>query len=203
MHPFKAIKEALLGMWSLLVGMGITGKYFFQPQKTVHYPRETVDNIDTYRGHVELVPSDDDPFEPRCLACGACARICPSNCLIMERAKDDEDIPGATQAGEIMGHMVIKASKAVPPGQKKKKKPGTFFLDYTLCSLCGQCVNSCPAGALRFTDNVYLAGYTREEFHIDLLERLHEQARAMQSDRNQEVEPKQETEQEKTPEAQP
>jgi len=50
------------------------------------------------------------------------------------------------------------------------------MLDYSLCSLCGQCVMACPAGALRFSQNVYLVVTDRGQLHMDLLARLRSKA---------------------------
>ena len=52
------------------------------------------------------------------------------------------------------------------------------LLNYSLCSLCGLCVQSCPTGAIRFSQNVYLVGRTREELELDLMARLKSQATA-------------------------
>lgn len=55
---------------------------------------------------------------------------------------------------------------------KAPKDPETFRLDFTLCSLCGQCVMSCPANAIRFSQNINIAGYSRQDFQFDLVARL-------------------------------
>lgn len=147
---FRSLKDA----WSLVVGLGITGKYFASPQLTVHYPRQIVPkkNLVGYRGHIELVPKPET-FEPRCIICGACQRVCPSNCISIESEKIEKD-------------------------GKPAKRLSLFHLDYTLCSLCGLCVQSCPVASLRHSENIYLAGATRELFHFDLIARLDRQIKA-------------------------
>ena len=50
------IQKTLKGLWSLIVGLKVTGKEFCRPWITVHYPRQEVTNLDTYRGHIDLVP---------------------------------------------------------------------------------------------------------------------------------------------------
>ncbi len=176
-----SVSETCKEVWdyakSLLVGLGITGKNFVKPTITVIYPWESVDNLSTFRGHVELVAKDDDPFTPRCIACGACADACPSNCLTVvgppKAPKPKADAPAADVVG---GKVIPKTEKTAAP--ERSKAPIQFFLDYSKCSLCGQCERACPAKSLRFSNNVYLIGERREDFTIDLLARLKSQATA-------------------------
>ncbi|HKK32041.1 MAG TPA: 4Fe-4S binding protein [Desulfomicrobiaceae bacterium] len=166
--------NAARGMWSLAVGLKVTGKYFLSPQITCHYPREVLPNMDTFRGHIELIAKPSNPAKSKCIACGSCARACPSGCITVIKKKA-EPAPAPEAAGQ--------QDESIPAGQKKKppkktapKEPSLFALDFTTCSLCGQCVQVCPVSALRFSSAINLAGYTREEFHYDLLQRLAEQA---------------------------
>jgi len=144
-------------MWSLIVGLNITGKYFLKPNVTIHYPRQEVTNLATFRGHIELIPEDSDPLTPRCISCGTCAKVCPSNCITVIKKKAPAPTPEATEQG-------------IKP--KAPKDPELFHLDFTLCSLCGQCVPSCPVDSLRFSQNINIAGYHRQDFHFDLLVRM-------------------------------
>ena len=152
---FEDIRQAIKGLYSLLVGLKITGKALATKQETVHYPRQTVDNIDTYHGHIELIPAKNPPHFTKCIACGTCARNCPSGCITVTKAVLPPEI------GE----------DGTPQKPKKAKYPDLFELDYNYCSLCGQCVETCPVQALRFSTDVYLAGFSREDFEYDLLDR--------------------------------
>jgi len=154
MRSIRELREVIRGLWSLVVGLSITGKNFALPQLTVHYPRQSVPNLDTYRGHIELVAKDDDSMQPRCLACQLCAAACPSQCIKIVIAKE-------------------KADKEQPPAKKATgRRPDAFYLNYNLCSLCGMCVQNCPADSLMFSRDVYLAGYARQDFEYDLMERM-------------------------------
>ena len=157
MYRLEEIKRAARGMWSLVVGLNIPGKYFLQPNVTIHYPRQEVDNLATFRGHIELVPEDGDPLTPRCISCGTCAKACPSGCITVTKKKAPAPTPEEVEQG-------------VKP--KAPKDTETFKLDFTLCSLCGQCVMSCPASAIRFSQNINIAGYSRQDFYFDLVARL-------------------------------
>jgi NADH-quinone oxidoreductase subunit I len=148
--------EAIKGLWSLVVGLKVTGKNFVLPQITIHYPRKTVDNIDTYRGHVELVPNPKEPDKPKCICCMMCANNCPSSCITV--------VPEKAPKGEG------KDAKAAAA----KKAPATWTLNYNLCSLCGTCVEICPVKSIAFSHDVYLASYDKNDFVYDMLAYMRE-----------------------------
>jgi len=171
----KSLSETLSGMWSLLVGMKVTAVNFKSSQITVHYPRQVTD-LDGYRGHIELVPSDEDPTKSKCIACSNCVRICPGACISLKASKpkkkaaaEKKEAPGTETETQPEG------KKEAPP-KKAKPELQSFVLDYNYCCLCGLCVESCPSGALRYSSDVYVAGFTRQEFVYDLLSRLQYQA---------------------------
>ena len=174
MGLISEIGNAAKGMWSLAVGLKVTGKYFLSPQITCHYPREVLPNMDTFRGHIELIPKPDNPEKSKCIACGSCMRACPSGCITVVKKKAE---PAPKREAAVQQDVIIPAGqKKEPPKKTAPKEPGEFTLNFTTCSLCGQCVQVCTANALRFSNAINLAGYTREEFHYDLLQRLAEQA---------------------------
>ncbi|WP_029459848.1 4Fe-4S binding protein [Solidesulfovibrio alcoholivorans] len=167
MSVSQLIEEAYTGLKSLVIGLGVTGKALMQPGVTVLYPMEEVerDNLVTYRGHVELIGKEEDPAVPRCVACGACVKACPSNCITIL-------CPIAVKEGEEAGPV-----KMGPAPQKGSKTPGEFIVDFSLCSLCGQCAKTCPVDSLQFSDNPYMVSFDRKDFRIDLLARLQRMAR--------------------------
>ncbi|MGB3211643.1 MAG: NADH-quinone oxidoreductase subunit I [Desulforhopalus sp.] len=135
--------EIYHGLISLFIGMGVTFKEFFKPTVTVSYPYETLKMCDRYRGHIELIENEEG--KPNCVVCGLCERACPSNCISL--------------AGEK------------PEGEKKKVLT-KYILDFTICSLCGSCVESCNFNALEFSKEYNLASTRKEDFIFDLLKRL-------------------------------
>ncbi|NIA20131.1 MAG: 4Fe-4S dicluster domain-containing protein [Xanthomonadaceae bacterium] len=139
-------RELFVGGKSLIIGLGVTFKAFFQPIVTVQYPREKLEITPNYRGHIDLV-RDAETGECPCIVCGMCAKACPSNCIT---------VAGEKKEGE------------------KKKTLTVFKLDFTKCSLCGTCVETCPKGAINYSQDYNIAGFTREEFHYDLIKRLEE-----------------------------
>ncbi len=169
---FGEIRKALEGLWSLVVGLGVTGNQFYRPAVTVHYPRQTVENLDTYRGPVELVPSDKDPDTSRCILCGMCAQTCPSGCIEIESHQEEEPEPPEAKPAPAGADAAAGEKKAPPKKKKKIKVMDKYLLKFHLCSLCGQCVQVCPVNALRFSHEVYLAGTSRSDFEFDLLARM-------------------------------
>ncbi|EGB14056.1 4Fe-4S ferredoxin iron-sulfur binding domain protein [Pseudodesulfovibrio mercurii] len=174
MGKFKEnVIQPILDCWSLIVGLKITGKYFCQPLVTVHYPREVIDdeNLRTYGGHVELIGKPKDPATPKCISCMMCVTNCPSKCLTVVKSKPPKltaEEEAAMKAAEEAGEKVNKP--------KAPKNPAKFIYDYTLCSLCGTCIENCPAKSLRFSNDIYWVATSRKEMKLDLLARLKAQA---------------------------
>lgn len=166
--------ETVKGLWSLIVGLKITGVEFFKPKITIHFPRKEVDNLGTYRGHVDLVPRDDDPLTAKCIMCGQCVDACPSGCLSFTMHVEGDPVITAARPPLKLGLDVT-----LIPSQPKDKAPEEmprvldgFLLNYNLCSLCGLCVQTCPVSSLKFSREAYLAGQSRAEFEFNLLTRL-------------------------------
>ncbi len=135
--------EIYRGLLSLFEGMGVTFKEFIKPTVTVSYPYETLPMCDKFRGHIELIENEDG--KPNCIVCMMCQRACPSDCIILTGKK--------------------------PEGEKKKVLT-KYTLDFTRCSLCGSCVESCNFNALEFSKEYNLASTRKEDFYFDLLQRL-------------------------------
>ncbi len=135
--------EIFNGLMSLFIGMGVTFKEFFKPTVTVSYPYETLTMCDKFRGHIELI--DNEEGTSNCVVCGLCQRACPSDCISLAGVK--------------------------PEGEKKKVLT-KYILDFTRCSLCGSCVESCNFNALEYSKEYNLASTRKEDFVFDLLKRL-------------------------------
>ncbi len=139
--------DIIQGSKSLITGLLITGREFFRPTVTEHYPYETPTMTPRFRGHIELI-GNEETGKPNCIVCGMCQRACPSGCI--------------TLAGE-------KAESG------KGKVLTQYVLDFTKCSLCGSCVESCNFNALRYSKEYNLASFDKNDFIIDLLQRLEDQ----------------------------
>jgi len=86
-----------------------------------------------FRG-LPALRSDPETGEALCVACGLCARICPTSCLEM--------------------HVV--------PSEEGDRELGEFILRSGRCMFCGLCEDACPVDALELTQDFELASYTRE-----------------------------------------
>lgn len=133
-------KLIVTGFWSLCVGMGIVLRHAFKKPVTVQYPYESVKLPARFRGHIEL--KRDEKGQPKCIACMACQRACPSNCIDLDGQKPE----GAT-----------------------RKVVTRYNLNFTTCSLCGLCVESCNFDALQFSKDYTLTSVRKEDFHMDLM----------------------------------
>lgn len=138
--------EIISGLWSLILGLSVTFVEFIRPNVTVEYPYERLEMPERYRGHIQLI--GDEEGKPNCVVCMMCQRACPSGCISLSGKKEE--------------------------GQKKKTLD-SYTLDFTTCSLCGSCVESCNFNALEFSKEYNLASTRKEDFIIDLLKRLEEQ----------------------------
>ena len=165
----KALFRTFSGLWSLLVGLAITGKYFFSRDVTVYYPRETIEPelLQSFRGPIELVGLDKEPATPRCISCMLCVQACPSNCIKVTRSPAPKLTPEQKKTMEEAEARGEKVKKPAAP-----KNPAAWTYDYSLCSLCGSCVEACPVDSIRFSNTIYLAGTSRDNFQFDLLARL-------------------------------
>ena len=180
MNAICKVKEVVTGMWSLVVGMKVTGKNYVLPQITVHYPRETAGlDWEGFRGHPVLVPKPKDPTKPKCIACMVCVSSCPSGCIKVVKAKapkpSDEEMKAFEEAkakAEAEGQEAPK-----PPTGKAPKEPGKWIVNYTTCSQCGTCAEVCPVKSIAYSREVNQAGYSRKDFEaIDCLALLRKQA---------------------------
>ncbi len=141
--------EIITGSRSLLTGLAITAREFFKPVVTEQYPYEVPTMTPLFRGHIELI-GNEETGEPNCVVCGMCQRACPSSCISLDGKKNESG---------------------------KGKVLTSYMLDFTKCSLCGSCVESCNFNALRFSKVYNLASFDKSDFIMDLMKRLEDQNR--------------------------
>ena len=116
---------------------------------TVQYPEEKLPVPEEFRYLPFLLYEDGENGEKdyRCTACGICAKVCPPQCIWIERSTDPE------------------TGKPVP-------KPAEFYIDVDICMNCGFCAEYCPFDAIKM-DHVYeIAIFDRFAENIYNKERL-------------------------------
>jgi NADH-quinone oxidoreductase subunit I len=141
-------KDIIEGARSLVVGMNITAREFFKPVITEQYPHYVPTMKPRFRGHIELI-KNQETGEPNCVVCLMCQKACPSNCISVDGEK---------------------------PEGSKRKVVTKYTLDFTTCSLCGSCVESCNFNAIRFSKDYNLASTDKNDYIYDLVKRLEEQS---------------------------
>ncbi len=154
MNTLAKIGEDVLGIWSLVKGLKITGTSFFKKQVTVHYPRAFLDNLSSFRGSLELIPNPEDPKAPLCIACMTCVSTCPTGAIRVVKKKVPKPAEGISGDRETV---------------TKPKGPGKFTYDYTVCCQCALCVEHCPKGAIGLAGNPFSASVRKEDFKRNLL----------------------------------
>jgi len=128
------------GAVSLLVGLRVTGSHLVRRRVTIYYPHEKPDAAQ-WGGPIELVTFPATGTHD-CIACSACVRVCPSECIIVEGKR---------------------------PEGAKKMRATSFILDFSTCSLCGLCVDVCPTDTLQYSTRYDEAFYARADAVNDLL----------------------------------
>lgn len=117
---------------------------------TVFYPEEKLPVPERFR-FVPFLVTDDPPPGQRwghdwCTSCGICPKICPPQCIWIERGKQ--------------------------PNGRPKPEPAKFYIDIDLCMNCGLCMEFCPFDAIKLDHDYELATYDRTTANIHDKERL-------------------------------
>jgi len=116
---------------------------------TVQYPEEKLPVPEEFRFIPFLVYDEgaEGQREIRCTSCGICAKVCPPQCIWIERSNDPQ------------------SGRPIPT-------PKEFFIDVDICMNCGLCSEYCPFDAIKM-DHVYeLASFHRHAEHIFNMDRL-------------------------------
>jgi len=105
---------------------------------TIQYPEEKVPVPEEFRYIPFLVyeEADDGEITHRCTSCGICAKVCPPQCIWIERTADP------------------KTGRPIP-------EPAEFYIDVDICMNCGLCVEYCPFDAIKMDHDYELAVYDR------------------------------------------
>ncbi len=102
----------------ILKGLALTLSRFFSRPITIQYPEQKVPPAPRWRG-IQYFEADERG-KTKCVACGLCMAVCPSQCISIETAEDEEG----------------------------RRYPLTYELDATRCIFCGYCEEVCPVNAI-------------------------------------------------------
>jgi len=121
---------------SILLGLGVTLRYCFAKTITVQYPDVAPTTTPSWRGihRIEI---------ERCIACEACVKVCPVECIAIEKSKP---------------RRLDKASGTAVGGALSR-----YDIDYGKCLFCGLCTEVCPTTCIHMGDNHDLSCYARED----------------------------------------
>jgi NADH-quinone oxidoreductase subunit I len=124
---------------------------------TIQYPQETIPtpSVGRYRLHLE---TED------CIGCDQCARICPVDCIDIQKIKAI-DVIGTTS-----------------DGTKKRFWLPVFDIDLAKCCYCGLCTVVCPTECLTMTHIYDYSEYDRENFVYQFGNLSPEQAREKEAE---------------------
>jgi len=116
---------------------------------TVQYPEEKVPVPEAFRYIPFLVYEEgaDGKKDYRCTSCGICAKVCPPQCIWIERTSDP-----------VTGRPV--------------PDPKEFYIDVDICMNCGLCAEYCPFDAIKMDHDYEIAGYARLATNIYNKEKL-------------------------------
>jgi NADH-quinone oxidoreductase subunit I len=83
----------------------------------------------------------------RCTSCGICAKVCPPQCIWIERTNDPN------------------TGRPIP-------EPEEFFIDVDICMNCGFCAEYCPFDAIKMDHDYEVSVYDRHSHNIYNKEKL-------------------------------
>lgn len=127
------------GLRSLLIGMSVTGRYFFSPGQIVtqQYPenRKKLKMFERFKG--DLIMPHDANNQHRCTGCGICETNCPN------------------------GSIEVISDRIELPDGKKKRIIDKHIYHLSMCTFCSLCVKTCPSEALAWDQTFEHAVFDR------------------------------------------
>ena len=128
----------------LLKGLAFTLGRFFSRPITTQYPEEKVPPAKRWRG-IQYFEKDEQG-KLKCVACGLCMAVCPSQCIHIVTAENAEG----------------------------KRYPLTYELDVLRCIFCGYCEEVCPVNAIFVGKNYEWVERERKPFLMNTEKLLEE-----------------------------
>ncbi len=139
MRRTNLLVEVVLGAWSIVKGLMVTLTNALRPRVTRNHPFQKTPIPEGWRGRLVHLRGEDG--RPRCTACLACQKACPSNAI--------PTIQGDDKKG-------------------KEKRAQVYIWDASHCLFCGLCVEACPFGAIKLSREYSLVSEGRADLIFDL-----------------------------------
>ena len=115
---------------------------------TIQYPEEKLPVPEEFRYFpILLYTEEDEERKYRCTACGICAKVCPPQCIWIERDTNP------------------KTGRPLP-------SPKAFFIDVDICMNCGLCAEYCPFDSIKMDHDYEIASFSRMDDHLFDLKKL-------------------------------
>ena len=134
----QIIRKKDLSIWQkmyipeIVKGLRMTIRQMFRPTFTSQFPEERFKPDSSFRGRPVLVAENG---VERCVACGLCARVCPSLAIEVQAAETEIE---------------------------KERYPIKFEINMVRCIFCGFCEEACPTYAIQLIPDFEMAEYDRQ-----------------------------------------
>jgi NADH-quinone oxidoreductase subunit I len=128
------------GIYNLILGLWTTLKYLPKKAVTIQYPVKKMEMFERSRGMVVLL-SDPESGELNCTACLLCQKACPVAAISVKQEKNEET---------------------------KKRYPGKFIVDTTICCFCGLCEEACNFDAIKLAPKYEFATTDKASLVMDM-----------------------------------
>ena len=143
--------RVMTGMWSFIKGIGmviarayalakglrLTLATFFTRPVTIRYPEHKREVAPRWRG-VHYFDCNEKG-DTRCVACGLCVAVCPSQCIRLV-------------AVEI---------------ENGERYPETYEINSVRCIYCGLCAEACPVDAIKLGRGYEFVAHRRQDLVLD------------------------------------
>lgn len=125
------------GIKSLVSGMAVTIRVFFDKKVTQQYPENRDTLVIPPRVRANLTMPHDSNNEHACTACGICQMNCPNGTI------------------QVISEMIVTEEG------KKKKILKDYYYNLGQCTFCNLCVLTCPSHAIVFSNDFENSVFTR------------------------------------------
>lgn len=133
-------KKSIYVIGAILTGMRTTMAHLFRKPVTFNYPNQKRHQSVRFRG-IHRLQRHSDGLE-RCVGCGLCSVVCPSDAIYLEAAENTPE------------HRVSHGERYA-----------TYYqIDMLRCIFCGFCEEACPEDAIVLGPNWEAASTQRDDF---------------------------------------